>query len=93
MCICITCLRDAEGGIPKPDVYSPLDPPDDFFRIRLICNILETCGVFWEKGVARKKLDFFLTFFQVCHKTVHSIVGTNFRIVLHYNEAVDADGY
>lgn len=53
-----------EGGIPKPGVVNPLDLPDDFFRARLICNLLETCGVFYDKGVAKKKLDFFLTFFQ-----------------------------
>jgi len=53
-----------EGGIPKPGIINPLDLPDDFFRARLICSLLETCGVFYDKGVAKKKLDFFLTFFQ-----------------------------
>ncbi|KAK8207229.1 armadillo-type protein [Phyllosticta capitalensis] len=53
-----------EGGTPKPGVYNPFDPPDDFFRIRLVCNLLETCGTYYDKGQAKKKLDFFLTFFQ-----------------------------
>ncbi|KAF2837357.1 ARM repeat-containing protein [Patellaria atrata CBS 101060] len=53
-----------EGGTPRPGVINPLDLPDDFFRIRLICTLLEICGVFFEKGAAKKKLDFFLTFFQ-----------------------------
>lgn len=53
-----------EGGIPKPESINPLDLPDDYFRIRLVCNILETCGMYYDKGVAKKKLDFFLTFFQ-----------------------------
>jgi hypothetical protein len=39
--------------------------PDDFFRIRLVATILETCGVFFNKGAAGKKLDYFLSFFQV----------------------------
>ena len=39
--------------------------PDDYFRIRLVCNILDTCGVCFDRGAAKKKLDFFLTFFQV----------------------------
>ncbi|KAF2456174.1 armadillo-type protein [Lineolata rhizophorae] len=53
-----------EGGIPKPGVINPLDLPDDFFRIRLACNILETCGTFFNKGASKRKFDFFLTFFQ-----------------------------
>ncbi|KAI9824459.1 MAG: hypothetical protein M1832_001994 [Thelocarpon impressellum] len=53
-----------EGGTPKPGRLCPLDMPDDFFRIRLVCMLLETCGVCFDRGTARKKLDFFLTFFQ-----------------------------
>lgn len=52
-------------GWPKPGDICPIDLPDDFFRIRLVCNILETCGVYYEKGPAKKKLDFFLAFLQV----------------------------
>ena len=40
--------------------------PDDFFRIRLVCTLLDFCGGYFDRGVARKKLDFFLTFFQAC---------------------------
>lgn len=57
---------DKANGVPAPQRYNPLDLPDDFFRIRLVCNILETCGTCFERGAAKKKLDFFLTFFQVC---------------------------
>lgn len=39
--------------------------PDDFFRIRLVCTLLDTCGVCFDRGSAKKKLDFFLTFLQV----------------------------
>ena len=53
-----------EGGTPNPDNYTPFDPPDDFFRIRLVCTILDTCGICFDRGSSRKKLDFFLTFFQ-----------------------------
>ncbi|KAI9805049.1 MAG: hypothetical protein M1825_000883 [Sarcosagium campestre] len=53
-----------EGGTPKPTQICPLDLPDDFFRIRLVCNLLETCGVCFDRGTAKKKLDFFLSFFQ-----------------------------
>jgi regulator of nonsense transcripts 2 len=53
-----------ENGTPMPGIYNPLDPPDEFFRLRLVCNIIETCGEFFNKGAAQKKFDFFLTFFQ-----------------------------
>ena len=52
------------AGYPIPGSINPLDLPDDFFRIRLICTILEFCGQCFDRGAARKKLDFFLTFFQ-----------------------------
>lgn len=54
-----------EGGTPRPGKICPLDMPDDFFRIRLVCTLLDVCGMCFEKGSAKKKLDFFLTFFQV----------------------------
>lgn len=52
------------GGPPIPGRINPFDQPDDFFRIRLISTILETCGMFFNKGAAGKKLDYFLSFFQ-----------------------------
>jgi len=53
------------GGPPAPGRIIAVDLPDDFFRIRLIATILETCGVFFNRGAAGKKLDYFLSFFQV----------------------------
>ena len=53
-----------EGGRPIPGRPSPLDQSDDFFRIRLVCTVLDTCGVCFDRGSSKKKLDFFLTFFQ-----------------------------
>jgi regulator of nonsense transcripts 2 len=44
---------------------NPFDMPDDFFRIRLVATLLETCGIFFNRGAAGKKLDYFLSFFQV----------------------------
>ncbi|KAF9881371.1 MIF4G domain-containing protein [Colletotrichum karsti] len=52
------------GGVPVHGRLNPFDLPDDFFRIRLIATILETCGMYFAKGVAGKKLDYFLSFFQ-----------------------------
>jgi regulator of nonsense transcripts 2 len=53
-----------EGGTPTPGKTTPFDMPDDFFRIRLICTVLDTCGICFDRGGSKKKLDFFLTFFQ-----------------------------
>lgn len=49
--------------MPKQPV--PLDLPDDHFRIRLICVLLDTCGMCFDRGTQRKRLDNLLTFFQV----------------------------
>ena len=57
--------RIAAEGRPLPRQPCPLDMPDDFFRIRLVCVLLDTCGMCFDRGTQRKKLDNFLTFFQV----------------------------
>ncbi|KAJ3089612.1 hypothetical protein HK102_005928 [Quaeritorhiza haematococci] len=55
-----------EGGIPRRGVVCPFDAPHDFFRVRLCCTLLETCGQCFDRGSTGKKLNHFLTFFQVC---------------------------
>ena len=65
----LTSLVSIKGGWPKPDAFCAIDPPDNYFRIRLVCSMLETCGPYYDKGTAKKKLDFFLTFFQVKIRT------------------------
>jgi regulator of nonsense transcripts 2 len=40
--------------------------PDDFFRIRLVCVLLDACGMCFDRGSQKRKLDNFLIFFQVC---------------------------
>ncbi|KAF6760250.1 transcription factor [Ephemerocybe angulata] len=53
-------------GRPMPSQPVPIDMPDDFFRIRLVCVLLDTCGMCFDRGTQKKKLDNFLTFFFVC---------------------------
>ena len=53
-----------ESGTPARGRTTPLDMPDDFFRVRLVCTVLDTCGICFDRGSSKKKLDFFLTFFQ-----------------------------
>lgn len=55
----ITFGVSTEQGIP-----SILDPPEHLFRIRLVCTLLETCGQYFSGGSSKKKLDYFLIFFQ-----------------------------
>ncbi|KAJ5974399.1 hypothetical protein N7481_011609 [Penicillium waksmanii] len=59
-----------EGGTPIPGRIVMLDLPDDYFRLRLACTLLDTCGHCFDRGSAKKKLDFFLSFFQyyICTK-------------------------
>ncbi|KAI0688727.1 transcription factor [Cerioporus squamosus] len=52
-------------GRPLPGQPCPLDMPDDFFRIRLVCVLLDTVGMCFDRGSQLKKLDYFLTFFQL----------------------------
>ncbi|SCV73578.1 BQ2448_7504 [Microbotryum intermedium] len=51
-------------GHAHPAAPIPIDMPDDSFRIRLICVLLDTCGECFDRGQLRKKLDTFLIFFQ-----------------------------
>eukprot|EP00798_Chlamydomonas_sp_ICE-L_P014699 gene14699-20739_t len=55
----ITC-----GHYLPPELAEKLDAPDDFFRVRMVCVLLETCGMYFNEGRARAKLDRYLTFFQ-----------------------------
>lgn len=43
---------------------SELDPPDNLFRIKLICDLLESCGQYLSSGQEKRKLDCYLLFFQ-----------------------------
>ncbi|KAF2732159.1 nonsense-mediated mRNA decay factor [Polyplosphaeria fusca] len=59
-----------KGGYATPGVMNPWDLPDDYFRIRLVCTLLEICGMYYDKGASKKKLDIFLCYFQfyICLK-------------------------
>ncbi|KAJ9575686.1 hypothetical protein L9F63_007445 [Diploptera punctata] len=43
---------------------SYLDPPNNLFRIRLCCTLLDNCGKYFTTGNSSKKLNYFLTYFQ-----------------------------
>lgn len=48
-----------------PGRDSPIDSVDDFFRVRLVCTLLQTFGLCFNKGSQKRKLDHFLVIFQV----------------------------
>ncbi|KAI5693482.1 hypothetical protein M8J75_000107 [Diaphorina citri] len=52
----------SHGNNPDPSLL--LDPPDNLFRIKLVCVLLETCGQYFSHGITRTKLDYFFVFFQ-----------------------------
>jgi regulator of nonsense transcripts 2 len=93
-----------EGGVPTPGRVNPLDQPDDFFRIRLACTMLDTCGVCFDRGSSRKKLDYFLTFFQYYIRTkdalpmdidfivqdTFSLVRSEWKLLIDVQEAARA---
>lgn len=51
-------------GRTTPEEAQKLDPPDDAFRIKMVCTLLETSGRYFCKGSSKKKLDRFLIYFQ-----------------------------
>lgn len=60
----ILTMGYSKGRI-TPTAVNPFDPPNDFFRVRLVCTILDTCGICFDRGPNRFRLDDFLTFFQL----------------------------
>lgn len=58
-------LTLTENNMPLPDALCLIDSKSDFFRVRLCCTLLETCGRYFKRGLNAKKLDKFLIFLQV----------------------------
>ncbi|KAJ3180123.1 hypothetical protein HDU85_004126 [Gaertneriomyces sp. JEL0708] len=54
-----------ENNLPRPGVGIPLDAQHDFFRVRLCCTLLDSCGQCFDRGTSAKRLDQFLAFLQM----------------------------
>src|ERR1700761_5523142 len=70
--------------------------PDDFFRLRLVCVLLDTCGMCFDRGSQKRKLDNWLVFFQVCLTlTYYWVCGRRptMTSVLHPMQRTMADGF
>ncbi|GAB5369539.1 hypothetical protein AAMO2058_001413700 [Amorphochlora amoebiformis] len=51
--------QDEDGKL-----MSKVDPPTDTYRVRLVCMLLQTCGIYFETKHEKKRLERFLVFFQ-----------------------------
>eukprot|EP00601_Ochromonadales_sp_CCMP2298_P029516 CAMPEP_0173333230 /NCGR_PEP_ID=MMETSP1144-20121109/4763_1 /TAXON_ID=483371 /ORGANISM="non described non described, Strain CCMP2298" /LENGTH=1288 /DNA_ID=CAMNT_0014278143 /DNA_START=84 /DNA_END=3950 /DNA_ORIENTATION=+ len=47
-----------------PRWFCPTDAPTDLFRAQVVCELLNTCGLYYVAGKARDRLSRFLVFFQ-----------------------------
>ncbi|KAF9970593.1 hypothetical protein BGZ73_006690 [Actinomortierella ambigua] len=54
-----------ENGRASIDRPSAVDPPHDSFRIRLICTLLDCCGICFDHGRSKAALDTFLVQLQL----------------------------
>ncbi|KAJ1973991.1 mRNA decay protein, partial [Dimargaris xerosporica] len=50
---------------PHPARVSPFDLPHDYFRVRLCCVLLDSCGQYLNRGRNQTKLAAFLAYFQL----------------------------
>jgi regulator of nonsense transcripts 2 len=48
----------------NPLHWEHLDPPHNLMRIRLACTLLKTCGDYLNHGPNKKKLNYFILYFQ-----------------------------
>ncbi|KAJ9078754.1 mRNA decay protein [Entomophthora muscae] len=54
-----------DRGRITPNATNPYDPPHDFFRVRLVCTVLDACGICFDRGPNKVRLDDFFTLFQL----------------------------
>jgi regulator of nonsense transcripts 2 len=50
-------------GYDREDALG-MDPLHDFFRVRMVICLLETCGSYFDRGSSKAKLDRYLVYFQ-----------------------------
>ncbi|CAE6470742.1 unnamed protein product [Rhizoctonia solani] len=74
-------------GRPLPGQISPIDAPNDFFRIRLACVLLDTCGMCFDQGSQKRKLDNYITFLQLY---VHCKASLPIEVDFMLNDTLEA---
>ena len=60
------------------DAESAYDPPAQTLRLRLVCTIIDTCGQFFNSGSSKKRLDCFLSYFQMYFQFKKLLSGDEF---------------
>ena len=62
----VTAANTSESTRVKFDPRLPCDadPPTDLFRAQVVCELLNTCGMYFVKGKPKEKLTRFLVYFQ-----------------------------
>ncbi|XP_022708437.1 regulator of nonsense transcripts 2-like [Varroa jacobsoni] len=69
---------------------TPLDPPENVFRLKLVCCLLDTCAVYFDTGSAKKRLDSYLHFVLLYFWKKKEDFGENFPVTveLHLRESI-----
>merc|ERR1711936_1417724 len=57
-----------------------LDMNDHQFRLKLVCILLGACGMYMKSGSSKKKMDFFLLYYQLYYWRVRSIYDVSEEI-------------
>ncbi|ODN04067.1 Regulator of nonsense transcripts 2 [Orchesella cincta] len=52
------------GVTYRQDVFTKMDPPDNMYRVRMVCHMLRMCGDYLTSSNSRRRLNFFLKYFQ-----------------------------
>ncbi|KAI8834313.1 armadillo-type protein [Chytridium lagenaria] len=66
---CLYNYRMVDSNIIFDALYFILrfghDSPNDFFRIRVCCTLLDTCGIYFDRGLNARRMDEFMAFLQI----------------------------
>ena len=57
--------------------FSYLDVNDHQFRLKVVCILLATCGMYMKSGSSKKKIDYFLGYYQLYYWRVRGLYDTS----------------
>ncbi|OQR76894.1 regulator of nonsense transcripts 2-like [Tropilaelaps mercedesae] len=69
---------------------TPLDPPENVFRLKLVCCLLDTCAIYFDTGGAKRRLDSYLHFVLLYFWQKREDFGEGFPVTveLHLRESI-----
>ena len=56
--------EEQSGQLDKQLPYTDMDPPSNFFRIQMVCELLNTSAMYFMRGLMRLRLEEYLLYFQ-----------------------------